>query len=175
MVDVWEGREITKPCVFISQLPVDYITTTVEDPIILNKWYTAAADLSGGQPAKLWYIQVMQTNTGVAVEDLELEITLPNPVTGVLTAYTWALGGVASAVLSYCMIQRTLAAGDFNTYDGIVAFTVGSGVIDADQSVPFVAGSVGLIRVRQTTAVDITAARIEVNVVWEKLTRIRSM
>jgi hypothetical protein len=34
---------------------------------------------------------------------------------------------------------------------------------------PFNAASIGLIRVRQTTAVDGVTAQIEVNIVWDKL------
>ena len=69
-----------------TQLPVDYIDTS----LTINDWETIVADLSDGKPAKLLAIIVQQDNNGAAAEDIELEITMAHPVTGVMTTYTWS-------------------------------------------------------------------------------------
>lgn len=141
-----------------TQLPVDYLDASLTQ----NLWETVDLDLSDGEPAKLWWIIVEQTNDGAAVETIELEITING------TAYTWTLTGIASGTPSYCFFAFSLAAGDFNPVASTTARTCGN-PMNGDEAVPFCAESVGLIRVRQTTGVDPTAAQIEVNIVWEKL------
>lgn len=143
---------------FQTQLPIDFLDAA----LVINVWETVSVDLSENAPAKLWFIQVEQTNNGAAVEDLELEITING------TAYTWPLAGIASGAIQFCFIGVTLSAGDFTPGFSANVRTVGN-ALDPDTAVPFVAGDVGLIRVRQTTAVDVVSAQIEVNLVWEKL------
>lgn len=140
-----------------TQLPVDYLDTS----LTINNFETVNADLGGNDPVRLWYILVEQTNNGATAEDIELEITING------TAYTWT-ASCASGVINFGRFTYQLSAGDFETNLHTTANTVGGGE-DADQSVPFIAETVGLIRVRQTSTVDGTAAQIEVNIKWDKL------
>lgn len=140
-----------------SQLPVDYIDTS----LVINTWETVVADLSGGKPAKIWYIVVEQTNNGASAETVELEVTING------TAYTWTLTDIASAATVYMRITADLTAGDFTTLSTTTVRSILAR--DDDHTIPFVVDSVGLIRVRQTTDVDAVSAQIEVNIIWEKL------
>lgn len=140
-----------------SQLPVDFIDAT----IVINAWETVEADLSEGLPARLWHIEVEQTNNGAAAEDLEFEITING------TAYTVTLSGIASGVISYIHVSNNLSGGDFLFLGSTQIRTVGTFV--NFNAIPFNAASVELIRVRQTTAVDVVSAQIEVNMKWDKL------
>ena len=143
-----------------TQLPVDYITTGVADPIVINTWYTATANLSGGKPAKLLYILVEQTNNGATAETIELEITING------TAYVFT-AACDDGSEYYGRIRHYLVGGDFDTVLSITQSLTNA--LSNAHSVAFIAEKVGLIRVRQTTAVDAVAAQIEVNIVWEKL------
>ena len=140
-----------------TQLPIDYLDAT----IVQNVWETVSADLSEGKPARLWYIYIEQTNNGATQETVALELTING------TAYTDTLT-LDSGVRKYVFVQSELAGGDFFLVDNPSAYQVNS-ARDADQSAPFTCKSVGLIRVRQTSGVDVVAAQIEVNVVWDKL------
>jgi len=144
-----------------TQLPVDYIDTS----LVQNTWENVSADLSGGVPVRLWFIIVEQTNNGATAEDIELEMTING------TAYTVAVTADDSTQY-FVSVSYSLTAGDFSFLAGTQKGLVGSGVIDIRSAVPFIASSVELIRVRQTTDVDGTSAQIEVNIVWDKLTRI---
>jgi len=144
------------------QLPVDYL----DDSIVQNAWETIAADLSGGMPARIFFVIIEQTNNGATAETLELEITING------TAYTLTVAA-DSGVVYYGYCQISLTGGDF-TFNFFAAqqYTLGSPGYSTNRNIPFNAESVGLIRVRQTTDVDVTSAQIEVNIVWDKLTRI---
>lgn len=142
-----------------TQLPVDYLDTT----LVINVWETVSADLAGGLPAALLWVLVEQTNNAATVETLEFEITING------TAYTRTLTGIASGAVMSLFMTKDLATGDFDLLSSTSLFTFGSGGVDVDHAYPFKAESVGLIRVRQTTTVDVTTAQIEVNVVWDKL------
>lgn len=141
-----------------SQPPVDYL----DDTLTIDTWETVSADLSGGMPAKLLVIIVEQTNNGATAETIELEMTIDG------TAYTFTINA-NSGTKYYCVLLETLTAGDFTPNSTTDVRTVSG--LDPDFASPFYAGSVGLIRVRQTTTVDGTSAQIEVNIMWEKLTR----
>lgn len=147
-----------------TQLPVDYIDTS----LTINDWETIVADLSDGKPAKLLAIIVQQDNNGAAAEDIELEITMAHPVTGVMTTYTWS-ASLASAIPQWGIIEYHLAAGDFTpTLTATLSQPLWTGANTL--SYPFTSGAISLIRVRQTSAVDVVSAQIEVNIIWEKLT-----
>ena len=146
-----------------TQLPVDY----KNDSLVINTWETVSSDLSGGKPAKLRYFIIEQTNTGAAVEDIVIEITIPHPVTGVATALTFTIANSASGIPYYVYITRDLSTGWFYPWYSQADLHIGTE--SADQTVPFTVGYIGLVRERQTTAVDGVAAQIEVNIVWEKL------
>jgi len=145
-----------------TQLPVDYLDTT----LVQNTWENVSADLSEGMPARLWYIIVEQTNNAASAEDLELEITING------TAYTASLGAIASGALNFVAVSAVLTAGDFTLTDATSDMTAMTATVNTEKSIPFIAESVGLIRVRQTSDVDVTSAQIEVTIVWDKLTRI---
>lgn len=142
-----------------SQPPIDYVDTS----LVINTWETVVADLSEGEPARLWYIIVEQTNNGAAIETIEFEITING------TPYLVTHAGIASGVRDFVFSQLVDAAGDFAFAGAVSIVTVLNPTLDPDNAIPFGAISVGLIRVRQTTAVDGVAAQIEVNVVWDKL------
>jgi len=142
-----------------TRIPIDYLDTS----LTINDWENVSADLSSNVPARLWYIIVEQTNNGAAVETIELEITFNG------TARTWTLTGIASGTPIYCIITANQSASDFETSSTTSAQQVVS--LDVDQSIPLAASSIGLIRTRQTTAVDGVSAQIEVNIVWDALRR----
>ena len=144
--------------IFKTQLPVDFNDTT----IVQNAWEEVVADLSEGAPAQLWYCIVTQTNDGATNETLELEITING------TAYTVTLTNIASADLIYVFVHHTLTAGDFTLSSTTNKWGFGQ-ALDLRYAVPFTAESVGLIRVRQTSAVDPVSASIDVNFRWDKL------
>jgi len=142
-----------------TQLPVDYIDTS----LVINTWETVVADLSGGKPARLWFIIVEQTNNGATAENLELELTING------TAYTVSLAAIASGVAQFVNVTHELTAGDFTLAFGTQVGTVGTFDRSPNKSIPFIAENITLIRVRQITDVDITSAQIEVNLVWDRL------
>lgn len=140
-----------------TQLPIDYIDTT----LTINVWGSASTDLSTGDPAKLLYIIVEQTNNAAGVETIELEITING------TAFTWTLTGIADGAPIYCLITSNLDTGIWEDSSSANARQVMS--LDDDQDAPLTAETVGLVRARQTTSVDGVSAQIEVNIVWDKL------
>ena len=130
---------------------LDYITSSVVDPIVINTWYVALAPTRN---VKAWYLIIEQTNDGAAVETIEVELTIDDIV------YTDTLAGVASGAINYMTF-------DTDGVFGTTGATIGQLLsLDADQSAPLETRSLG-IRVRQTTAVDATGATIEVNMVYE--------
>lgn len=156
------GHHVTVPCIWRTQLPVDYLDTS----LVMNNFENVSADLSEGVPARIWYIRVEQTNNGVTAEDVELEITING------TAYTVGLAGIASGTPMYVRLIADLAAGDFSFVDYATLYQLGDGLGAQQTAIPFTADSIGLIRVRQTTGVDPVAAQIEVNIIWDKLERV---
>jgi len=140
-----------------TQLPIDYIDTT----LTINDWETVDADLSEGLPTRLWYMYIEQTNNGAAAEDIELELTING------TAYTWSVTA-NSGTRYFCIFSYNLSAGDLETAVSTSILSVMGG-LEGDQTCPFTAESISLIRTRQTTAVDGVSAQIEVNIVWDKL------
>jgi hypothetical protein len=145
------------PRVWETQLPVDYIDTT----LVINTWETVVANLSGGNRAKLWYVTVEQTNNGATNETIEFEMTING------TAYTWTINAVSGSTY-YIYFTMNLATGDFEPVSSAASVRTFI-VVDNTHPISFNAKSVGLMRVRQTTDVDGTSAQIEVNTVWEKL------
>jgi len=140
-----------------TQLPVDYLDIS----LVINTWETVIADLSGGKPARLWYIIIEQTNNGATAEDLELEITING------TAYTITIPA-DSGTPYYVTMLFSLVAGDFS-FEGVTASRSVGDPVTYYKAMPFVGVNVGLIRIRQTTDVDITSAQIEVNIIWDRL------
>jgi len=149
-----------KIAIWKTQLPVDYLNNT----LVMNAWLQVIADLGGGQSARLWYIVLEQTNNGATAENLELEITING------TVYTFT-GTFDSGTQYFCVIGLSLTGGDFTPVVVTTSNTVGNEVSDYE-AVPFIAENISLIRVRQTTNVDVTTAQIEVNIIWEKLTAV---
>lgn len=144
--------------IFKTQLPVDYINTS----LVINTFEIVNSDLSGGKPCKLWYIIIEQTNNGATAEDIQVDIVING------TSYTFARANAVSGTPYYGNISHILSAGDFECSLSATPSAV-SAVIITNQALPFIADSVGLIREKQTTDVDLTAAQIEVNIIWEKL------
>ena len=131
---------------------LDYDTSTVVDPIVINTWYTA---LLPTEDVKAWYIIVEQTNTGASDEDLEIEFIIDGAVE------VFALAGRISGSVYYLLLNHE---GNWYT-SGSVSQILSR---DVDQSAPLETRSLG-IRVRQTSAVDVTSAIIEVNMVYATL------
>lgn len=154
---------LVKQPVLISQLPVDFIETT----LVINAWNTVVSNLSAGKLVKLWKILLEQTNNTATAEDIELEITMAHPVTGIMTAYTWS-GSLDSGVISFGTVTNALTAGDLTTNLGTTERTVSYQAAN-NHTISLIVSAVSLIRVRQTSTVDVVSAQIEVNIVWEKL------
>jgi hypothetical protein len=160
---------ITNPrYIWKDQLPIDFIETT----IVINTWNTVIANLSGGDPAMLLYLYFEQTNNGATGETIECEITING------TAYTEAVAGLSSGSIQYVYMEPNLTGGDFTINGSTTATSFGTGSIVPIEGVRpyinnwFIAESIGLIRIRQTSAVDVVSAQIEVNAVWRKLERV---
>ena len=126
----------------------DTATDVPVDPIVINTWYTA---LLPTRNVKAYYLVVEQTNTGAAAEDIVVELTIDG------TVYTRAVNR-ASGVPMYMHMNQYNAL-DYQTDIRQMMS------LDIDQSAPLECKSLG-IRVRQTSAVDITSAIIEVNMVY---------
>jgi len=137
---------------WISQDAVDFIDTS----LTINDWSQVIADLSEGIPARLWFIILEQTNNGATAEDIELELTING------TTITWS-GTLDSGTPYLCYVGY-----DNNPYLSAGVNSVNNSGYTA-QTVPLNCNSVALIRVRQTTDVDLTSAQIEVNIIWDKL------
>jgi len=130
----------------------DTATDVPVDPVVINTWYTA---LAVTRNVKVYYLIVEQTNTGASNEDWELEITHD----GTVTVCTGA--GIGSGDVAYVYFLPDGTATPIVQVRQILS-------LDPDQSAPLETRSLG-IRVRQTSAVDITSAIIEVNMVYETL------
>ena len=150
-----------------TQLPVDYITTGVADPIVINTWYTVVADLSGGKPCKIHMIQFEQTNNGASAEDIVFEMTVAHPVTGVMTALTFTINS-ADGAINNLWLGRNLLGGWFNAQISVQNSTFGYSPAAEVMAIFAAFSAVSLIRVRQTSVVDVTNAQLEVNLTWEK-------
>jgi hypothetical protein len=134
---------------------LDYDTSVVVDPIVINTWYTALETTAN---VKGLYLIVEQTNNGATAETIACEVTLNG------TAYTATLGGAASGGFFYLHFDR-LGALQFN------ASAIQMRSIDVDQSAPVESRSMQ-VRVRQTTAVDVVSAIIEVNMAYSTLQKV---
>lgn len=162
-------NQVKRAYVWLDQLPVDYSTSGVANPVVINTWYTVESDLSDGKPAKLGYILVEQTNNGATAEDLEIEITIINP-DGSSETITWTITGATNGTPYFLYFANTLLASTFQpiqSTSGFVAF----GKSSADKSY-FNVRAISQIRVRQTSAVDLVSAYIEFNMDWKKLTAV---
>lgn len=149
-----------KDTIWKTQIPIDYLN----DALVQNAWDTVSSDLSEGDPARLQFIIIEQTNNGATGEAIELEITING------TAYTFS-ATINSGTQYYACITYNKDTGDFECYLSSSKCQVGAQISTA-MACPFVAESVGLIRARQTSGVDGTSAQIEVNVHWEKKTSV---
>ena len=131
---------------------LDYDTSVVVDPIVQNTWYVALVPTSN---VKAYYLIIEQTNDGAAAEDIEVELTIDNVAQVGST-------NMASGTVHYVFLG-------INGTSGAVATSPRQLLsLDLDQSAPLETRSLG-IRVRQTSAVDVTSAQIEVNMVYEVL------
>ena len=131
---------------------LDYDTaTSAVNPVVINTWYTA---LAVTRNVKAYYLIVEQTNTGATAENVGIELTINGtPITGTRT--------LNSGTPYYIYL-----AGGWAITESVVVSQILS--LDADQSAPLETRSLG-IRVRQTTAVDLVSAVIEVNMVYATL------
>ena len=132
---------------------IDYITTAVEDPVVINTWYTV---MPTTEDVKLWYVVFEQTNNGATAETVECEFTINGGAPVVAAG-----AGLDSGNQYYAMVD--LAA--VGSVSGDV-YQVSSG--ETDQSAPLETRSLQ-IRVRQTSAVDLVSAQIECNIVYATL------
>ena len=123
----------------------------IEDTLTINEWYTPLATTDN---VKAFYLIVEQTNNGAADETLELELTINDVV------YSRAVAARVSGTQYYITLDTNSDIG-FATVNQILSR-------DADQSAPLETRSLQ-IRVRQTSAVDVTSAQIEVNMVYATL------
>jgi len=130
----------------------DTSTDAGVDPVVINTWYTA---LTPTRNVKAYYLIIKQTNTGATIENIEAELIIDGIVTTDVRDFT-------SGVEYYTRFS--------NTYDFDIKYNIPTQLLalDLDQSAPLETRSLG-IRVRQTTAVDITSAIIEVNMVYATL------
>ena len=147
-----------------TQLPIDYLDAS----LTINTPEVVSADLSSGKPAKIWVIEIEQTNNGATDETIVLHITMPNPSTGAETVYDVTITTAGDGAIHWVYLNRALATGDYSFITSTSARTMGSNNM-ATTAIPFTAGYVGLITVEQTSTVDVTTAQIEVNIQWEKL------
>lgn len=127
---------------------LDWISTSVDAIVILNKWYTP---LTTTRNVKAWYLVVEQTNNGATNENIEVELNIDG------TPLVYA--AVANSGTTYYIHF----AFDGTLISGTGAWQIGS--LDVDQSAPLETRSLQ-VRVRQTSVVDITAAQIEVNMIY---------
>ena len=125
---------------------LDY-DTSATDPITINVWYTATLPIRN---VKAYYLIVEQTNTGGTAEDIVCELTING------TIYNYS-ANIASGAAQYIFSYLGALGGSGSARQFLS--------LDADQSAPLQTRSLG-IRVRQTSAVDVTSAIIEVNLVY---------
>ncbi len=121
------------------------------DPIVINDWYIALAEIRN---VKAWYLIIEQTNNGATDETIVTELTINGVV------YTSARNQVSGQPYY-----------QYLTLDGVIERELAIRQIvslDNDQSAPLETRSLA-IRVRQTTAVDAISAIIEVNLVYDTL------
>lgn len=139
-----------------SQLPVDFEESTV----VINTWYEVVADLGSDKNVRCWFILVEQTNNGGTNETIEVEVEIDG------TPYTCSQS-LASGTRGSVLVLHTLTGGDFTLYLTPTDATTMRG-INTSNGIPFI-GKIGRIRVRQTTDVDLTSAKIEVNITHDLL------
>jgi|APSaa5957512576_1039674.scaffolds.fasta_scaffold49490_1 hypothetical protein len=130
---------------------LDYDTSGIANPIVINTWYTA---LETTKNVKAFYLVFEQTNNGATNETIVIELTIDG------TVYTFS-GSAASGDPRYVSFD---ANGDISVQGSIEQILA----LDLDQSAPLETRSLS-IRVRQTTAVDVVSAVIEVNMVYATL------
>jgi hypothetical protein len=133
----------------------DTATDVPIDPIVVNNWYTA---LETTRNVKAFYLIVEQTNNGAAAENIEAELTIDG------TAYVCGIGGAASGTPYYVFADIDGALDQVGNVRQILS-------LDLDQSAPLETRSLQ-VRVRQTSAVDVVSAIIEVNMVYATLERV---
>jgi hypothetical protein len=117
--------------------------------VVINDWNEP---MPTEDNVKCWYLVVEQTNNGATAETLQLEITLASGTP--LTLNIAADSG--NRYYIYYNLNGTLTS-------STSIYTLGS--LDPDNSVPIETSSMR-IRIRQTTAVDVVSASIEVNVIY---------
>ena len=130
---------------------LDYDTSGVANPVVLNVWYEA---LPVTRNVKAYYLIVEQTNAGATAEDIVLELTID----GVPFVYSRLIG---SGVPYYYLMN---SSGIFDSAATVIQLLS----LDFDQSAPLETRSLG-IRVRQTSVPDVASAIIEVNMVYATL------
>lgn len=140
-----------------TQKPIDYLDTS----LVVDTWENVSDDLGAGKPVKIWSVIIEQTNNGAAVENLELEIS----INGV--PHIWSIANAASGTPYYCYITNEQSAGNYGVASSSSARTFNSLGL-GNISIPF-SQLISLIRVRQTTNVDVVSAQIEVNITFAKL------
>ena len=121
------------------------------DPIVINTWYTPLEEIVNVKAA---YLAITQTNNGATNEDIVAEITRGGVVS------TWLQDAVNT------QIYYLRFSVDGNLVDATAPFQVRS--LDLDQSAPLETRALA-IRVRQTSVVDLVAARINVRMVYGTL------
>lgn len=134
---------------------LDFSTADIVDPLVINTWYEA---LPLTRNIKMLYCQVEQTNNGAAPEDLEVEFTIDGAV------INRALPGEVSGATNYMIV---------NTLRQLLGSGPAARMIlanDPDQAAPLETRSLR-IKVRQTSAVDLVSAFIEVNANYFTLER----
>ena len=122
------------------------------DPIVINTWYTA---FETTRNVKAWYLIFEQTNNGASAESIEIEITIDG------TVFTTGSINTASGSAMYVNLNADGDLGRSTTVRQLLSR-------DDDQSAPLETRSLS-IRVRQTTAVDVVSAILEVNMVYQTL------
>ena len=129
---------------------LDWISTTVDAIVVLNKWYTPLVPTKN---VRAFYLIVEQTNNGATDENLEVELTVDGVV------HLGTIPGATNGTPFYKYIDYSGGFWASATVRQILA-------LDLDQSAPLETRRLE-IRVRQTSAVDLTAAQIEVNMVYD--------
>ena len=116
---------------WMGHLPIDFL----DDTIVQNTWETVSANMSGGEPTKMWFIIVEQTNNGNTDEDIELEMTIDG------TAYTGS-ATMTSGTPYYFYATWDLSAGDWNLWR--TSNRVTAAAPETRVAIPWIVGDVGL-------------------------------
>lgn len=143
----------------VTSFPIDYIDTT----LVINTWETITGFSSGGKRCKILYMYIEQTNNGATDEDLELELTYLDQ-NGTTRTITFSLTA-ASGQRYYCYLTGDLTGGIFT---GATSTSVYPMVTRGTDNIEgWKLRALTSARVRQTTDVDVVAAQIELNAIWE--------